>query len=184
MTKNNEEWRPIPGVDYYEASSLGRIRSVARTIAVNYNGTIYERDVPGRVLTPYLCNGYAYCALGRQSKTGVHRYVALAFYGFPPKDKPEAAHRDGDRLNNRADNLRWSSRSDNEQDKRTHGTYFTRRGLKGKDHNKAKLTDSKVLAIRSALTGTRGEFAALAALHDVSPSTVGRIARRELWQHV
>jgi hypothetical protein len=49
--------------------------------------------------------------------------VALAFIGTPPSPKHEAAHADGNPLNNRPSNISWSTHAENEQDKRRHGTY-------------------------------------------------------------
>ena len=52
----------------------------------------------------------------------VHRLVCEAFHGPPPEGKPLACHKDGDTLNNRADNLYWGSPEDNMQDALRHGT--------------------------------------------------------------
>lgn len=51
----------------------------------------------------------------------VHRLVLESFVGLRP-DGTEALHRDGDRQNNVADNLRWGTHSENALDQRRHGT--------------------------------------------------------------
>jgi hypothetical protein len=43
----------------------------------------------------------------------VHRLVAFAWIGMPSKEKPWVNHKDGDKMNNNADNLEWSSISEN-----------------------------------------------------------------------
>jgi len=111
-----ENWRAIPGQPGYEASDQGRVRSIDRMIADG-------RFLRGRVLKLWTAGAYHYVGLGRSAKRGVHRLVALAFIGPPPSPKHEAAHWDGNPLNNRASNIRWATRSENEQDKRRHGTY-------------------------------------------------------------
>lgn len=111
-----EDWRPIPGHPGYESSDHGRVRSIDRLIPDG-------RRLRGRVLKLFKANAYLYVSLGKSAKRGVHRVVALAFFGLPPSSKHEAAHWDGNTLNNRASNIRWATRAENEQDKRRHGTY-------------------------------------------------------------
>lgn len=68
--------------------------------------------------------GYAKVRLwvnGRRLTCSVHRLVCAAFHGKPAAGL-DACHNDGDRLNNRADNLRWGSRSENNLDAVAHGT--------------------------------------------------------------
>ena len=114
---HGEVWRAIPGYDGYEVSSIGRVRSLDRIISDG-------RQLRGRVLKTWAAGrGYRYVCLGAQAKLGVHRVVALSFIGEPPKGKNEAAHLNGDPSDNRADNIVWASRSENEQHKRLHGTY-------------------------------------------------------------
>lgn len=111
-----EVWKPIPIAEGYEASSLGRIRSVTRTISDG-------RTFTGRILKPWIAGeGYLYVDLGKSLKMGVNRAVAMAFHGMP-EDGMEAAHLDGIKANNRQDNLVWATHAENEQHKRLHGTY-------------------------------------------------------------
>ena len=111
-----ETWRAISGHPGYEASDQGRVRSIDRMTADG-------RCLRGRVLKPWTARGYHCVGLGKSAKRGVHRLVALAFIGPPPSPKHEAAHADGNPLNNRASNISWSTHAENEQDKRRHGTY-------------------------------------------------------------
>jgi hypothetical protein len=115
----SEVWRAIPGNEGYEVSSLGRVRSLDRI-------TVDGRRVRGRVLKCWAAGyrgSYQYVCLGKSVKCGVHRLVALVFHGEPPEGKPEAAHLNGNAADNRACNVVWASRSENEQHKRAHGTY-------------------------------------------------------------
>jgi hypothetical protein len=116
----SEEWRSIPGYeDTYQVSSLGQVRSLPRNTT---RGKVLSVKVGKR--------GYPAVALvqdGRQSTHEVHRLVALAFLG-PRPDGMEVRHVDGDRLNPRASNLAYGTRSENVRDKRAHGT----------DHNVSK----------------------------------------------
>lgn len=104
-----ETWRKIPGHKGYEASSYANVRSVARTLASG-------RRVGGKVLKRQLDkDGYPTVKLaGKRVRVSV--IVQLAFAG-----PPEVLHLDDDRENCRPSNLRWGSRVENEQMKRTRG---------------------------------------------------------------
>ena len=114
MTTNTdiEVWAKIPGyLPTYEASSHGRIRSLNRDS---------KTGLPYRILamTP-ADTGYltvrAIGADGSYKTCHVHKLVASAFHG----EKPAGAiclHYDDQRLNNRAENLRWGTYKDNYAD--------------------------------------------------------------------
>lgn len=115
-----EQWRPVPGYEgYYEASDLGRVRSVWRTAR---NG----RRWPSTILKPATHpNGHQQVVLSRANSKRtrwVHRLVLTAFVG-PAPDSTVACHSDGNPANNRLENLRWDTRSENELDKVRHGTH-------------------------------------------------------------
>lgn len=121
-TLEYEFWKDIPGWEgLYQASSLGRIRSVPRTKRHKAkSGKWYDMPLKGRVLSlGRRPNGYLIVALsdlrtGRKPKTfRVNRLVCETFHGPPKCDRIEAAHNDGIRDNNRADNLRWATRAEN-----------------------------------------------------------------------
>lgn len=138
-----EQWKPIPNLDGYEASNMGRIRSVDRTITrVGRGGSLVNQPFPGKVraLTPNK-NGYLYVSVkGRFLQ--VHRLVAMTWVdGFAPG--LDAAHENNQRHDNRADNLRWKTRRENISDQLRHGTR-----LRGERQNGAKLTADMVREMR------------------------------------
>jgi hypothetical protein len=112
-----EIWKPVPGFDGYEASSLGNIRSVYRL--VTYGPSIlfpfgYKRWMKGRVLRPAPNrSGHLMVVPGRAAgSVNVHQMVALAFIGPPPKGR-EVIHRDECKTNNKPRNLKYGTRSEN-----------------------------------------------------------------------
>lgn len=141
-----EEWRPIPEWGgSYEASDMGRTRSLPRTIT-DKNG--WKRRIRGCILKESIDRyGYPSVTLGeggRQSKFGVHRLVLMAFLGAPPPGH-EGCHEDGNPANNRLSNLRWDTRGSNVADKIKHGAAAR---LSGERRGGPKLTEFDVLETR------------------------------------
>jgi hypothetical protein len=115
-----ERWLPVAGYEgIYEASSQGRVRSLPR---MDTRG----RKVRGRYLAITLHpSGHQQVKLSRdgRSKQGkLHRVVLIAFAGPPPEGR-EVLHADGNPANNRVENLRWGTRSENLRDSVRHGTH-------------------------------------------------------------
>lgn len=123
MKDDQEKWADIPGHPGYQVSNHGRVRSVTRTIrARRLGGNVAEVRLSGKHLkTKRLPSGYIRVSLGANAADYVHRLVLLAFVGECPPGL-ECAHDDGNRGNNRLDNLAWKTRSANGLDRRRHGT--------------------------------------------------------------
>lgn len=121
LTPAPEFWRPVPDAPGYEASSLGRVRSVDRVIHYRDGRTYKYR---GRVLRPVTNprNGYLYVAIGKTRTVAVHRLVLLAFIGEPP-DGMECRHLNGVRTDARLDNLTWGTSRENNHDIVKHGNH-------------------------------------------------------------
>lgn len=115
---------------------------------------------------------------GKPSADTVHRIVAKAFLPPPLPGQTLVRHLDGNPGNNRVDNLKWGTQSDNMQDCVRHG-----RTLKGLKNSNAKLTDDLVkAAIIFCKAGY--SYSALAQFLGVSPETVRRAVTGEQWGHV
>jgi hypothetical protein len=94
-------------------SNLGRVKSLPRT-AVRRGGVAVR--YPGVLLRPSLSRGYLKVGLtlndGRQKTIRVHILVATAFLGARPEGL-DINHRNGVKTDNRAINLEYISRSEN-----------------------------------------------------------------------
>jgi hypothetical protein len=105
-----EEWKVIPFFTAYEVSDLGRVKR---------RSTHYIRS-------PYVgASGYPMVLLSlreRRENHLVHRLVARAFLGEPPTSEHEVAHGNGNRRDNRLENLRWATPKENGEDKVLHGS--------------------------------------------------------------
>lgn len=107
-----EEWRPIVGHPNYMISSMGRVKSLARTVACGPRGG--SRLLPERMLrTPISPDtGYPHVVLDRITRN-IHRLIALAFLGPPPTLNAHANHKNGIRAESVLSNLEWMTPSEN-----------------------------------------------------------------------
>lgn len=108
-----EEWRAVVGFEgFYEVSSHGNVRSVDRQ--VNCSRGTKTRLWRGKLLNKLLGGpGYHQVSLscyGQTYKVYIHRLVADAFI----ENRNETVnHIDGDKLNNKVENLEWITYSEN-----------------------------------------------------------------------
>ena len=95
-----EIWKDIPNFNGYQASDKGFIFSKKRN----------------KILIPHPNEkGYLRVCLhvkGKSTTQKVHRLVALTFLENP-NNLPEVNHKDGNKLNNRVDNLEWCTHTHN-----------------------------------------------------------------------
>lgn len=113
-----EIWKPVKNYEkYYEVSNLGRIKSLARNVFwKNRGGNIISRQDSEKIISPdILQTGYVRVRLrvcGNVKAYAVHRLVAEHFIDNP-YGKPCVNHKDGNRINNKVDNLEWCTYSEN-----------------------------------------------------------------------
>lgn len=97
----SEQWKDIPGFEgLYQISDLGRVFSVRR-------GKLRKLNNTGR--------GYMQVMLskeGRREYPLVHRLVAETFIPNP-ENKPHINHINGNKSDNRVENLEWCTMSEN-----------------------------------------------------------------------
>ena len=181
-----ELWKALPGYEgLYEVSDQGRVRSLER---FDTYGT--GRRVPERILS--ISNGggnsktgyhYAQVALTRNGVRAsklLHRLVLAAFVGPPPEDH-QTCHKNGNRFDNRLENLRYGTAQDNANDRIRHGNNVSPRSRQGEDHPLSKLTDADVRAIRAwpwRKPGLRAQWPHLAS------ATIYHVRAGRSWKHV
>lgn len=173
-----ERWLPIPGYERYEVSDLGRVRSYRHR-----GGGL--RDTPKPLKPGVGNNGYLACNLcdgaGGRKRRSVHRMVALAFHEPSPKDKLFALHRNGDKLDNRPDNIYWGTLQDNALDAVRHGTWVDNAGEK---FGRSKLTNSEVREIRRRYAAGGILQKELGAEYGVAANTICYVVQRKTWKHI
>lgn len=179
------EWRTIPSFSDYEASDAGQIRRREpgkRQKAVRPLALTKEKS------------GYLKARLwvdGRGVSAWAHILVCEAFRGPRPTPKHDAAHGplSRRRADNRASNLRWATRAENEADKIEDA--LTNRGSR---NGRAFLTEAKVRAIRERAARLprssgqvrfrKGAIQSLVEKYGVTVGCLWAIIARRTWRHV
>lgn len=114
-----EIWQNVRGYEgLYLISTYGRVLSAPR------NGTKKE----WHFLAPHCVQGYTQYELSKNNNVKsykAHRLVAQAFL-CNQDGKREVNHIDGDKQNNRLDNLEWATTSENQ----LHANYVLGKGIK------------------------------------------------------
>jgi hypothetical protein len=100
-TSTTEVWKPVSEAPGYEVSNLGRFRNEnGRFLTGNINWTGYRH--------------IGFTINGKQTFFMAHRIVAEAFNEKQDSDKKLLVnHIDGNRLNNKSENLEWVTNQQN-----------------------------------------------------------------------
>jgi len=169
---NEEVWKDIPGYEgKYQVSNLGRVKSLSRIIHGANQSSAYTWVSKERILRP-----------GRHDKSGhlsvmlnsprrcclVHQLVLRAFIG-ESSDGTVVLHKNGDSADNRLENLRYDTQSEN-----VHDVY--RQGKAWK-----KLTADDVESIRFGLACGMS-CRELGSMYDVGHQAISKIKNRERYQ--
>ncbi len=156
----------MPDYEGYEASSEGRIRHVVYRILPGYA----KEDRYLMVNTK---------RVAREGRVSVHAMVASAFHGPKPPGLIHN-HKDGNKLNNRPDNLEYVTYSQNLQ----HAYDVLKRPRNaGSRHGRSKLTEADVQIIRE-LRGEGQTLTVIAKRFNVCASMICHIVNRKNWTHV
>lgn len=120
----DEEWRDVRGFSGYQVSNWGRIRTHNKITYTELRGFRHWKD---RIMKQKVDkqNNYRICIWknGKPYDFLVARLIADAFCGEYRDTDLTVNHIDGNRLNNRADNLEWLTLADNIRDGFSKGLY-------------------------------------------------------------
>lgn len=115
----NEVWKDVVGYEgLYQVSNLGRLKSLEKSTKFysGYQKKICERKYPERIICKnHISNGYLQIELfknGKVKRLTMHRIVAKTFIPNP-NNYPCVNHKDGNKLNNNANNLEWCTYKQN-----------------------------------------------------------------------
>ena len=152
---NTQTWKAIPGYEGgYEVSDLGNVRSIPRLSGGPYG----LRRMSGRVLVGRAQrSGHLAVSLSSEGRVKEHRahcLVLLAFVGPRPQGFC-TRHLDGNPSNNRLENLRYGTVSQNQKDAYVHGTRPV-----GENSHLAKLSDADCVRLQALKGAVSSRIAA------------------------
>lgn len=140
-----EVWKPVPSLNAeIEVSNLGRARRTARPL-VYKDGR--KGILPAGILKGGVgANGYHLISVGPR-KFLVHRLVAECFLGAPQDQMAQQTvnHKNGNKLDNRAENLEWATFAANSLHARETGLNRQH----GENTNLSKYSDQFIEAVRN-----------------------------------
>lgn len=174
MTKEN--WLPIPDFPDYAVSDCGRVKRIRSVPKTRHRKETVKVPHPTR-------DGYFDVALYKNGKPyylRIHRLVLHAFVGRPPTGKPQTNHINGNKQDNRLENLEWVSASEN----RLHAiNVLGREKVRGEQHGRSTLREFQVREIKRQLADGLGQ-GIIAKQFGVSQSAISDIKRGKLWKHI
>ena len=161
-------WKTIQNETNYDVSSEGQVRN---------------KQTKQIKSLRYSNKGYARVTLYPSGKTySVHRLVAENFT-INPNNYPSVNHKDGNKANNKLENLEWCTPKQNTRhaiDVIQTMTTADWSGIKNPEH---KLDYGLVYSIKFGLLGQLSNFR-LEKMLGVQEETIRRIKVNELWKHV
>lgn len=124
-----EEWRDIEGYAGYQVSTLGRVRTHNKT---STSARFKLRKWKDRILKQKYYGKTPSARVELWNESGhrtflVHRLVMSTFMPIPNMEEMTVNHKDGDRRNNKLNNLEWMDLRSNIQDGFAQGFFPTRR---------------------------------------------------------
>ena len=171
-----EEWKDIDDFDGYEVSNFGNVRGKDR-LRKGKHGLRLTNGQP--IKQVFNKKGYPEV---RFRKNGthtrlVHRLVAKAF--IPNCDnKSQVNHIDGNKLNNRADNLEWVSNSENQLHAYKLGLQPSRAG---ENNSKAKITNKDVTLLKEMYNSGKSANE-ISKIMNISLSSIRQIIYGRTWK--
>lgn len=185
---DNEIWKPIPGYPKYQASTLGRIRSIERELTVyDPSQDHFYKVIRGQYILKPHPNWRGYLRVDLRStdrKTGrvecVHRLVALTFIPNP-NNYAQVNHINPDKNDNSVNNLEWCTNLHNNQHARSLGLYDAAMRILHKSRFKLDVIQAKTVKVclRDGATVRQ-----LSEYFKVNKSVIKDIKSGRTWAHI
>jgi hypothetical protein len=166
--------QPIPGFPNYAISRDGKVWSNPRQRSSKQGIWIKSRQTK--------C-GYLHCGLyhnGHISWVLIHRLVLETYVGQCPEGM-QTRHLNGNKQDNKLENLCWGSKKENMKDIVNHGTRVRHFGEK---NGQARLTEQDVRMIIYMYRTGLFLMQEIATGYKVGLATVSNIVNKKSWKHL
>ena len=126
-------------------------------------------------------DGYISIQLSNNGERKTYKLHRLVAENLIPRIKGKYCvnHINGNKSDNRVENLEWCTNSENQKHAFKIGLLTNR----GSNHPRSKLTETNVLDIRQELKKGKS-YKELAEKHGVHCDTIGNIKNRKTWKHI
>lgn len=129
-------------------------------------------------------DGYEKVALisidNKRHRYSVHRLLLENFAPFPGMEKYQVNHKDGNKQNNKIDNLEWATPSENVK----HAFNIGLKTQRGEKNNQSKLTEDQVLEIIELLLTKKYTYKEIGNRYNVNDETIGSIRNKRNWKYL
>lgn len=174
-----EIWKPIKGWEgLYSVSNLGRVRRESWDIPSYQNIKVLKGcPADGRYPKVTLSDKVR----GGKSKIkAIHRLVGEAFVPNP-EGKPQIHHKNADVFDARADNLEWTTQSENIKYAFDSGR---KKMTQGEECSWTKYSESLILQVYKEILKEEKSQKEIASLYGIPASTVSALKNKKTWKEV
>lgn len=175
-----EIWKDIEGYEgIYKVSNDGKIKGLARLIAKNKKGERMLKEII--MVQTNNRKGYPLVGLskkGTKKTLSVHRLVAITFIPNP-ENKPQVNHINGDKTDNRVENLEWCTGSENIKHAFKNGLMTA---ISGDNCVSSKLTIDQAKEIKYGHKGMSHRD--IAKIYGIAHVQISSIRLGKTWKHI
>lgn len=172
-----EVWKDIPGYENYQVSNYGRVKNIGKNrpiilkkslAAGKYKVNLYYRR---NVYKTLLCTRRKFCRSHLVSR------LTCSVFNGQPKENDVVCYKDGNQLNDKADNVYWLSRQESILQHRE------KYSQPGSSNGMAKLSPEKVIEIRNLKKEGKTNIW-LSSQYGVTREHIGRICNNAKWKTI
>jgi hypothetical protein len=177
-----EEWADIPGWEgAYQVSTYGGVRSVDRFITRNDGAVLFWK---GQLMSSYTDQcGQIMVKLNRVNEVKTLKVSRLVAKAFLPNlsNKRDVHHKDGDKTNNRVDNLEWLTRQEHFRKDKLTGKFDSIRGSNG---TRSRFSSEQIMDIRKLYESRQFTQTDIAKQYNCPSATISCIVNYKTWKHI
>ncbi len=188
------KWRTIKEAPYYMVSDEGHVKSLERDV-LTFNGKVQcyrhipetyplkEKDIRGYKNVSIIQYDEKMKPIKRYMRQ-VHRLVLENFYPFSNNKDLQVNHINGDKSDNRLENLEWMTAGENTRDANRHGNGH-QMNQNGEKNSMSSLTEQQVIEIiKETKKPNRRKDQKIADEYGVTRKTISNIRHNLTWKHI